>query len=83
MIRLIIWFEGARRDTHHRMRRRSNSNKDGEYMGPPWADCDYEDMDDKFVRAMRAAGFRVTECSTKPGTRAPVAGYRSDGPTLP
>jgi hypothetical protein len=55
-----------------------------ELISPFWADHDYRDMDERFICAMKRAGYSVTQPSSRPGTRAPRCGYeRPDSLPLP
>ena len=39
---------------------------------------DFEPMNERFARAMLAAGYEITSPSTLPGTRNPITGYQRD-----
>ena len=42
----------------------------------PWTADDLLAMQNSFAAAMRAAGYALTVPSSKPGTEAPIVGYR-------
>ena len=53
-------------------------------ISPFWNADAYQAMDEKFIHAMRQAGYSITQCSTHAGTKAPLHGYcRPDSFVLP
>jgi len=43
-----------------------------------WSTHELRAMDDAFVAAMKLEGHEITEPSSRPGTRSPIAGYRRE-----